>query len=178
MITQIGCGSLGSKIAMHLARNGNDNFILVDNKYFVPNNNARHALFSSSSIFRKVEILQKAMFELGLKNIQIENKSIFDVTNIGTSSEDIIMDSTASMSVNNFLTKQAFSGRLIHTSLYHNGTIAFIGIEGKDRKVKIIDMIAYMYHLCTEDKKIAKRLNILSHWKLEPSKEFRMKTGK
>ena len=61
MITQIGCGSLGSKIAMHLARNGNDNFILVDNKYFVPNNNARHALFSSSSIFKKVEILQKAI---------------------------------------------------------------------------------------------------------------------
>ena len=158
MITQIGCGSLGSKIAMHLARNGNDNFILFDNKYFVPNNNARHALFSSSSIFTKVEILQKAMYELGLNNIQIEYKSIFDIVNIGTSSEDIIIDSTASMSVNNFLTKQSFSGRLIHTSLYHNGTIAFIGIEGKDRKVKIIDMIAYMYHLCTEDKGIAKKI--------------------
>lgn len=157
-ITQIGCGSLGSKIVMHLARNGNDNFILVDNKYFVPNNNARHALFSSSSIFKKVEILQKAMFELGLKNIQIEDKNIFDIVSIGTSSEDIIIDSTASISVNNFLTKQAFRGRLIHTSLYHNGTIAFIGMEGKDRKVKIIDMIAYMYHLCTEDKEIAKKI--------------------
>ena len=158
MITQIGCGSLGSKIAMHLARNGNDNFILVDNKYFAPNNNARHALFSSSSIFTKVEMLQRAMFELGLKNIQIEDKNIFDIVSIGTSSEDIIIDSTASISVNNFLTKQAFSGRLIHTSLYHNGTIAFIGMEGKDRKVKIIDMIAYMYHLCTEDKAMAKKI--------------------
>lgn len=158
MITQIGCGSLGSKIAMHLARNGNDNFLLVDDKYFVPNNNARHALFSSSSIFKKVEILQKAMYELGLNNIQKEDKSIFDIINIGTSNEDIIIDSTASMSVNNFLTKKVFSGKLIHTSLYHNGTIAFIGIEGKDRKVKIIDMIAYMYHLCTEDKEIAKKI--------------------
>lgn len=158
MITQIGCGSLGSKIAMHLARNGNDSFILIDNKYFVPNNNARHALFSSSHIFKKVEILQKAMQELGLNNIQSEDKSIFDIVNIGTSSEDIIIDSTASMSVNNFLTKQAFNGRLIHTSLYHNGTIAFIGMEGKDRKVKIIDMIAYMYYLCTEDKEIAKKI--------------------
>ena len=157
-ITQIGCGSLGSKIAMHLARNGNDNFILVDNKYFVPNNNARHALFSSLSIFTKVEILQKAMYELGLKNIQIQDKSIFDIVNIGTSSEDIIIDSTASISVNNFLTKQTFNGRLIHTSLYHNGTIAFIGIERKDRKVKIIDMIAFMYHLCTEYQEIAKKI--------------------
>ena len=158
MITQIGCGSLGSKIAMHLARNGNDNFILVDNKYFVPNNNARHALFSSSLIDKKVGILQKAMNELGLNNIQIEDKSIFDIVNIGTSSEDIIIDSTASISVNNFLTKQTLSGRLIHTSLYHNGTVAFLGIEGESRKVKIIDMIAYMYHLCTEDNEIAKKI--------------------
>ena len=158
MITQIGCGSLGSQIAMHLARNGNDNFILVDNKYFVPNNNARHALFSSSLIDKKVGILQKAMNELGLNNIQIEDKSIFDIVNIGTSSEDIIIDSTASISVNNFLTKQTLSGRLIHTSLYHNGTVAFLGIEGESRKVKIIDMIAYMYHLCTEDNEIAKKI--------------------
>ena len=57
----------------------------------------------------------------------------------------------------NFLTKKVFNGKLIHTSLYHNGTIAFIGIEGKDRSVKIIDMIAFMYHLCTEDKEIAKK---------------------
>jgi integrative and conjugative element protein (TIGR02256 family) len=33
-----------------------------------------------------------------------------------------------------------------------------MGIEGKDRKVKIIDIIAYMYHLCTEDKVIAKKI--------------------
>lgn len=158
MIVQIGCGSLGSKIAMHLGRNGNDNFKLIDNKYFVPNNNARHALFSSSSIFLKVEILQKAMYELGLTKIEKIEKNIFDIVNLGTSSEDIIIDSTASMSVNNFLTRQAFNGRFIHTSLYHNGTIAFIGIEGKDRNVKIIDLIAYMYHTCTIDKEIAKKI--------------------
>jgi len=157
-IVQIGCGSLGSKIAMHLGRNGNDNFVLIDNKYFVPNNNARHALFSSSSIITKVEILRDAMYKLGLTNIKKIDKSIFDIANLETSNEDIIIDSTASMSVNNYLTKQPINGRLIHTSLYHNGTIAFVGIEGKDRCVKVIDLIAYMYHSCTEDKEIAKKI--------------------
>lgn len=158
MIMQIGCGSLGSKIALHLARNGNDNFKLIDEKYFVPNNNARHALFSSSSLNSKVELLQKAMYEIGLKNINPIFNNIFDIESFKTSSNDIIIDSTASLAVNNYLTKKQFEGRLIHTSLYNNGTIAFVGIEGKDRGVKIIDVVSLLYQKCTEDNEIAKRI--------------------
>jgi len=157
-IIQIGCGSLGSKIALHLARNGNDNFKLIDEKYFVPNNNARHALFSSSLINSKVELLQKAMQEIGLNNVNAISKNIFDIDDFKTTNEDIIIDSTASLSVNNYLTKKKFEGRLIHTSLYNNGTIAFVGIEGKDRGVKIIDVTSLMYQKCTEDNDIAKRI--------------------
>lgn len=158
MIMQIGCGSLGSKIALHLARNGNDNFKLIDEKYFVPNNNARHALFSSSSLNSKVELLQKAMQEIGLKNINAISKNIFDINDFETTNEDIIIDSTASLSANNYLTKKEFEGRLIHTSLYNNGTIAFVGVEGKNREVKIIDIISLMYQKCTEENEIAKRI--------------------
>jgi len=158
VIMQIGCGSLGSKIALHLARNGNDNFKLIDEKYFVPNNNARHALCSSSSLNSKVELLQKAMQEIGLKNINAISKNIFDIDDFETTNEDIIIDSTASLSVNNYLTKKEFEGRLIHTSLYNNGTIAFIGIEGKKRGVKIIDITSLMYQRCVEDNEIAKRI--------------------
>jgi len=157
-IMQIGCGSLGSKIALHLARNGNDNFKLIDEKPFAPNNNARHALFSSSSLHSKVKLLQKAMYEIGLKNINPISKNIFDIENFETSSNDIIIDSTASLSVNNYLTRKEFEGRLIHTSLYNNGTIAFVGLEGKDRGVKIIDITALMYQKCTEENDIAKRI--------------------
>ena len=158
MIMQIGCGSLGSKIALHLARNGNDNFILIDEKYFIPNNNARHALFSSSSFNSKVELLQKAMQEIGLKNISSIFKNIFNIDDFKTANEYIIIDSTASLSVNNYLTKKEFVGRLIHTSLYNNGTIAFVGIEGKNRGVKIIDITSLMYQKCIEDNEIAKRI--------------------
>lgn len=158
MIMQIGCGSVGSKVALHLARNGNDNFKLIDEKYFVPNNNARHALFSLSSLNSKVELLQEAMQKIGLKNIDPVSKNIFDIENFKTTNEDIIIDSTASLSVNNYLTTKLFQGRLIHTSLYNNGTIAFVGIEGKNREVKIVDIISFMYQKCTEDNEIAKRI--------------------
>jgi len=156
-IMQIGCGSLGSKIALHLARNGNDNFKLIDEKPFAPNNNARHALFSSSSN-SKVKLLQQAMQEIGLKNINAISENIFDIDDFETTNEDIIIDSTASLSVNSYLTKKEFEGRLIHTSLYNNGTIAFVGIEGKNRNVKIIDITSLMYQKCTKDNEIAKRI--------------------
>jgi len=136
----------------------NDNFKLIDEKYFVPNNNARHALFSSSSLNSKVELLQKAMYEIGLKKINPILENIFDIDDFKTTNEDIIIDSTASLSVNNYLTKKEFKGKLIHTSLYNNGTIAFIGVEGKNREVKIIDIISLMYQKCTENNEIAKRI--------------------
>jgi len=81
-----------------------------------------------------------------------------DIDDFETTNEDIIIDSTASLSVNNYLTRKEFEGRLIHTSLYNNGTIAFVGLEGKDRGVKIIDITALMYQKCTEENDIAKRI--------------------
>src|SRR5690606_18906440 len=40
----IGLGSVGSKITLHLARSGIQNFILIDDDIFLPGNIARHTL--------------------------------------------------------------------------------------------------------------------------------------
>jgi integrative and conjugative element protein (TIGR02256 family) len=98
------------------------------------------------------------MYEIGLKKINALAKNIFDIDDFKTTKEDIIIDSTANLSVNNYLTKKEFEGRLIHTSLYNNGTIAFVGVEGKDRGVKIIDITSLMYQKCIQDNEIAKRI--------------------
>lgn len=157
-IIQLGCGSLGSKICMHLGRNGNDNFYLIDDKFFSPNNNARHALFSNSYFFTKVELLETALRSIGLNNIRIDAKNIFDFDNLPTDKNSIIIDSTASLSVNNYLTVTHFEGSLIHTSLYNNAEIGFLGIEGIARKTKIIDFIAYMYNLCLQNNELARNI--------------------
>ncbi|MBW2144405.1 MAG: ThiF family adenylyltransferase, partial [Deltaproteobacteria bacterium] len=49
-IVHIGCGSVGSKIAMHLARSGHGPFKLIDKAAFSPHNVARHALIPVSEI--------------------------------------------------------------------------------------------------------------------------------
>lgn len=70
-IIQLGCGSLGSKIASHLARNGNSGFLLVDNATYYPHNNARHVC---ASFFNdtKTSMLQRHMIKLGA-NAEVES---------------------------------------------------------------------------------------------------------
>ena len=48
-IALVGCGSLGSKIGMHLVRNGNEPFLCIDDDIFMPHNNARHVRIPEQS---------------------------------------------------------------------------------------------------------------------------------
>lgn len=67
-ITQIGCGSLGSKIIMHLSRTGiTNNIKLIDNGLFNAHNYARHALSSVINIFSsKSKLLEASLNTMGL----------------------------------------------------------------------------------------------------------------
>ena len=65
-----GCGSLGSKIGLHLARRGMAPSTLVDNKYLSPHNAARHALVPEGKVQlswlrRKVDALASAIGGFG-----------------------------------------------------------------------------------------------------------------
>ena len=46
----LGCGSVGSKIAMHLGRAGFGSMAFVDNESMSPHNAARHALIERASV--------------------------------------------------------------------------------------------------------------------------------
>lgn len=54
-----GCGALGSKIVMHLARSGTTNYLLADPDEISPHNLVRHALYSGSEGMNKATGLQK-----------------------------------------------------------------------------------------------------------------------
>lgn len=65
-LIQIGCGSLGSKIAMHLCRAGHGPFTLIDDKNMSEHNLARHAL--TKTVGNKAEELKKEIdvFKVGV----------------------------------------------------------------------------------------------------------------
>lgn len=148
-ITQIGCGSLGSKIILHLARTGiTDNINLVDKGFFSAHNYARHGLSNANFVYgKKSLLLHNSLNEMGLKNIKYSDKDVKDLEE-NLHENQILIDSTADISVRNFLINDNIKSEVIYTVLHQLGTLGLVFIEGKDRSVRIDDLIVEFYYLC------------------------------
>ena len=86
ILVQLGCGSLGSKIALHMARAGLAPSVVADNRTMSPHNAARHALMPSKERFNilwmipKAEALADAINGLG----QSAEAANIDAVSLGT----------------------------------------------------------------------------------------------
>lgn len=143
-IAMIGCGSLGSKIAMHLARSGHGPFRLYDKDCFSPHNIARHAvanLAAAEFMAPKFWLTQSLLSQVGAKITRVNN-SYEDVISLLQTKPDLfakcsglIIDATASSSVQDALcmvSPKHFGAPLLQVSLYGRGKIGFFGLEGKE----------------------------------------------
>jgi hypothetical protein len=158
-IAMIGCGSLGSKIAMHLARSGHGPFRLYDKDCFSPHNIARHAvanLAAAEFMAPKFWLTQNLLSQVGAKVTQVNN-SYKDVISLLQTKPDLftkcnglIIDATASRSVQDALcmtSSKYFGAPLLQVALYGRGKVGFFGLEGKDRNPRIDDLVAQLYQL-------------------------------
>ena len=145
-IIGIGCGSLGSKIILHLARNGNCRFILFDKSMFSPHNNARHALVNDSILSEKAKLLSDNCQKMGIdarykcSDIKQEDLSGIDA--------DLIIDSSANLSVRNYLCKAKDIPPIINASLYDNGKTPILLVEGKEKSPDINNLMSIVYSEC------------------------------
>jgi len=144
-IVQLGCGSLGSKICLHLARNGNDRFFLIDKKYFSLHNNARHALVEYD-FEGKAKLLEKHLSKMGI--IVVSQCSDAQNLNFQTDSDSLIIDSTASLSVRNFLSGRNILSPIVHTALYDNAKFFILAAESPERNPRINDLIVSIFSEC------------------------------
>jgi len=142
VITLVGCGSLGSKIGIHLARNGNGPFQCVDNDIFMPHNNARHAL-TFTYAQNKAELLSLSIFSIG-KIISTPIKE--DALNIDYSKSRIIIDTTASFSVRNFLMNRADLPPIISCGLYCRGRSGLMLTENENKTGCLANIWAHAHH--------------------------------
>ena len=149
IITQIGCGSLGSKIIMNLSRTGiTNNINLIDNGLFNAHNYARHALSSSIGIFSyKSKLLESSLIAMGLQNVKSIIDDIRDVKE-QIKENQILIESTADISVRNFLVDDEIKSEVIYTVLHQLGTLGLVFIEAKNRSVRIDDLMVEFYYLC------------------------------
>ncbi|MEI6608388.1 MAG: Mov34/MPN/PAD-1 family protein [Deltaproteobacteria bacterium] len=143
-IALLGCGSLGSKIGLHLARSGNGPFMCIDPDLFLPHNNARHG-FSIPYAINKADLLHLAISLISSTPAKTHKLS---GTYADYSKCRAILDSTASLSVRSFLMGNRDLPPIISCMLFGNGALGVTLVEGQDRITTLSDLWAYLY-LCT-----------------------------
>ena len=151
-IIHIGCGSVGSKIAIHLARCGHGPFKLIDKAAFSPHNVARHALIpipelpgqpKAAFLAEQIKMLRTdaEAYNTDVANLyhRSDNKK-----NVFPDDTRLVIESTGSMAVREFLAAlppSEPSGRVLHAALYQSGEIGLIALEGHARNPNVSDLV-------------------------------------
>lgn len=162
--TLIGAGSLGSKLALHLARAGNGPEVVIDKSSMAPHNAARHVLIPSTGDMQVLWMDAKARLLCdALKGFQQEAAPLVaNVTSILSSKERVrrawskrswaVVNATASLAVREALTSSnLLPARVIETSLFAGGAVGIITTEGPGRNPNTGDLMAESYALLPED---------------------------
>ena len=162
--TLIGAGSLGSKIALHLARAGNGPAVVVDKSVMAPHNAARHALIPATGDMQilwsdaKVRLLSKALRGLNQDAMPIMRDVVGVLASPDTAQRAwskqswAIVNATASPVVREALARsERIPARVIETSLFAGGSVGVITVEGPNRNPNTADLMAELYALLRED---------------------------
>ena len=163
----VGAGSLGSKIALHLARSGRAPRAIIDPGRLSPHNAARHALYPARQgdwLDQKAEALSEAITGLGQSTWPIPEdvgpilretsraRALFSKRTWAT------VNATASLAV-----REAFAAadphlvraRTIESGLFGRGMLGYIAIEGAERNPNCLDLMAEFYRITGDDPDIA-----------------------
>ena len=148
----VGAGSVGSKIALHLARAGAGPSVVVDNETLLPHNMARHALHPAGPdtllLGRKAELVSGVLSSLDqhARPVCADVKEVLDsdTDEYGLLSETpwAIVNSTASFAVRDALTRHRGPARVIETALFASGRIGVLTVEGPGRNPRTADLMA------------------------------------
>ena len=167
--TLIGAGSLGSKLALHLARAGNGPTVVVDKSVMTPHNAARHAIIPATGDMHILWMAAKATLLCdSLRGLDhIANPVPSDAISILTSTNRTrgicrkgswaIVNATASLAVREALAcSQEVPTRVIETTLFSSGQVGVVTVEGPDRNPNTDDLIAECYALLAEDSTLSR----------------------
>jgi len=160
----IGCGALGSKIGLHLARAGLTSLTLVDNDELSPHNLVRHGLLAEQLGQNKAAALKQAIesiFQEHQQNIGVRAipQNAFDVIcgdqQTLLTDHSRIIDCSASISVLNMLADSSLSIPIIRSELTDVGKLGILMSEGRERNPRLDDLQMYLYDLAVDDDRIA-----------------------
>ena len=167
--TLVGAGSLGSKLALHLARAGNGPEVVLDKSSMTPHNAARHALVPATGDMQllwmdaKARVLCEALRGLDHEATPLAADVVAVLTSrrnshrLGSERSWAVVNSTASLAVREAMAAtRRMPARVIETLLFAGGLVGLITTEGPDRNPNTIDLIAEFYALLREDAVLAR----------------------
>ena len=172
-IVHIGCGSVGSKIAMHLARSGHGPFKLVDKAAFSPHNVARHALIpvpeipgqpKASFLSEQIKMLRTEAEPYNDDIVTLCQRSDIK-TLVFPHDTRLVIESTGSMAVRELLvalSPKKLTGRLLHAALYESGRMGIMAFEGRGRNPNICDLVIRFWDERVDNRDIRSKLQIFS----------------
>ena len=166
----LGCGAVGSKVIMHLARGGHGNMTLVDYDELSPHNLVRHALLYESLGQNKADAIKKAVTDIfyadkaslqieiskdSATNIFLNNKGLLD-------SHDWLIDATASPMILNLISQTDLPNTLpcCRCEIADSGKLGFMSIEGPNRNPRLDDLQVAIFDLGIEDGDISNWLRL------------------
>jgi hypothetical protein len=165
--TLLGCGSLGSKIAMHLARAGLAPSVVVDKRAMSPHNAARHALAPSQKgqllwTDSKASLLAETIGGLGDTPAALAEDVIDLVATPSRGREAwppktwAVVNATASLNVREALAAAGERLRppVIECSLFAAGRVGLVTVESAERNPDTGDLITAAYRLIAEDSQL------------------------
>jgi hypothetical protein len=167
----IGAGSLGSKLALHLARAGRAPTSIIDGATMAPHNAARHGLLPPTTAMKlswlgsKASLLQDAIGAFGQKTEAIPVHIAGVIANkekrkVAWSKKSwAVVNATASLVVRETLSSASMAvlpARVIEAILYAKGQVGVIAVEGPDRNPNLRDVMSEFYAVAQANEPLRK----------------------
>jgi hypothetical protein len=148
----VGAGSLGSQLALNLAREGCFAWTVIDDDHLLPHNLARHGLLPESVGMAKATALADNLAGLLgeaapaiVTDITTPDASHKDAVDRAIAEADVVIDATASVAAARHLSDLPATARRVSVFFNPSGTAVVILAEPKDRSVTLRDLEA-QYH--------------------------------
>lgn len=149
-VAMLGAGSVGSKIALHLAKAGAEIISVSDRAYLSPHNFARHGLVRAPLAGNKARELTAELALLGQRtigeDIDLSRLRSAEVSRrIIPETATIALNTTASLVVREAVVSADIGARVMEAALFGRGHGAMLLVEGSDRNPNLSDLAAELY---------------------------------
>lgn len=160
----LGAGSLGSKVALHLAREANSPCIVADPAMLSPHNAARHSLYPeragefSGWLQGKANALSGVLGAFGNRPRAVtgdHRQLVSEIRGMKVSERPAwVVNTTASLHVRESLSRTEYDDipPVVDMTLFGRAAVGYVAIEGPAKNPNSLELVAELYHIASTDR--------------------------